>query len=190
MILSDRDIKKALRKKEIILTPRPNLTHQLGSCSLDLRLGAEFRIYQYSTMPFIDIKKEIPTELTKKVILKKPQNYFVLQPGEFVLASTLEWIELSDTIAARLEGRSSLGRLGVMIHATASLIPPGWKGNIVLELGNIARMPVTLYPRMRICALSFEYLTSPVEIPYTKRKNAKYIHQKGTEGTKIHTEKI
>lgn len=187
MLLSDGDIKKEMKRGNIIIKPKPDFDIQLSPCSLDLRLGNEFRVFQYATLPYIDIKNGLPDHLTQAVRLSK-KDPFTVQPGEFVLASTLEWIELSDSIAARLEGRSSLGRLGIMIHATASLIPPGWKGNIVLEIGNIARMPVALYPEMRICALSFEYLTAPAEIPYDKRKTSKYLNQKGAVVSKIDQE--
>lgn len=187
MLLSDTDIKKEIKNKNIIIKPAPNYEEQLSPCSIDLRLGNEFRIYQYAQTPFIDIKKPIPLELTKAVKIRHG-NTFTVQPGEFVLASTYEWIELEDIIAGRLEGRSSLGRLGIMIHATASLIPPGWRGNLVLELGNIARIPVALYPGMRVCALSFEYLSSPAAIPYDKKKTSKYIRQKGTVASKIDKE--
>lgn len=185
MILADCDIKKAINNGDIIIKPQPNFDSQLSSCSLDLHLGSQFLIYQYSILPFIDIKKEIPSELMKQVDLKNQDEYFIIQPGEFVLGATDEWVELSDKIAARLEGRSSIGRLGIVIHATASLIPPGWRGKIVLELGNIARIPVALYPKMRICALTFEQVSSTVNIPYFKKKNAKYANQKGPAVSRI-----
>lgn len=185
MILSDKDIKKEIKQGNIIIKPQPDFKNQLSSCSLDLHLGNSFLIYQYSMLPFIDIKKEIPEGLMKQIEVKNKNKYFIIQPGEFVLGATDEWVELSDMIAARLEGRSSIGRLGITIHATASLIPPGWRGRIVLELGNIARMPVALYPKMRICALTFEQISSAVNIPYFKKKNAKYANQKGPTISKI-----
>lgn len=187
MILSDADIQQAIKKKLIVIRPSPDFKIQLSSCSIDLRLGNEFLVYQYTQGPFIDIKKPIPKSLTKKIIVRENQQ-FVIQPGEFVLGTTLEWIELSDEIAARLEGRSSIGRLGIIIHATASLIPPGWKGKIVLEIANIARIPVALYPGMRICALSFEKVSSKVIVPYYKKKGAKYLGQKEPLPSKIRLE--
>jgi len=187
MILSDKDIKKEIAAGNIVVKPSPDYSQQLSSCSLDLRLGREFRVFQYSTLPFIDIKKPIPDSLTSLITLSNDEP-FILQPGEFVLASTSEWIELSSSIAARLEGRSSIGRLGVIVHATASVVSPGWQGNITLELGNIGRMAVALYPDSRICALSFEYLTSEAEVPYNKSKMSKYIGQKGVAASKIDTE--
>lgn len=184
MLLSDRDIKKEIKKGNIKIKPHPTFDIQLSSCSLDLRLGYEFRTFQYSVLPFIDIKKELPSELSKKIKISG-DKFFIVQPGEFVLGTTYEWVELSDHIAARIEGRSSIGRLGIIVHATASLVDPGWKGNLVLELSNIARMPVALYPKMRICSLAFEYLSSPSEIPYNKRKISNYINQKGAVFSKI-----
>lgn len=187
MILSDHDIKKEIEQGNIVVKPLPNYEAQLSSCSLDLKLGTEFRVFQYSTMPFIDIKKEIPEGLTSLITIKDGEP-FILQPGEFVLASTEEWVELSSKIAARLEGRSSIGRLGVIVHATASVVSPGWQGNITLELGNIGRMAVALYPGTRVCALSFEYLTSEAEVPYNKNKMSKYSGQKGASASKIDQE--
>lgn len=187
MILSDRDIKKEIESENIVIKPAPNFKEQLSACSLDLKLGREFRVFQYSVLPFIDIKKQIPDGLTSLIKLKKGEP-FILQPGEFVLASTEEWVELSSKIAARLEGRSSIGRLGVIVHATASVVSPGWQGNITLELGNIGRMAVALHPGMRVCALSFEYLTSEAEVPYHKNKMSKYVRQKGVLASKIDKE--
>ncbi len=184
MILSDGDIKKEIKKGIISITPAPNFTTQLDACSLDLRLGTEFRVFDYSAIPYIDIKAGVPKELTRLIKMKKNMPFFI-QPGELVLAATDEWIELPDNIAARLEGRSSLGRIGIIVHATASMIAPGWRGNIVLELSNISRLPVALYPGMRICALSFETISSKALRPYNKNKGEKYHRQKGAVASKI-----
>ncbi|OGK14880.1 dCTP deaminase [Candidatus Roizmanbacteria bacterium RIFCSPLOWO2_02_FULL_37_19] len=184
MLLSDKDIRRNIKQKNIIIKPIPDFSTQLGPCSLDLRLGTNFRVFEYTVTPYIDIQKGVPSELTRPI--KIPNNVpFTVQPGELVLASTAEWIELPDNIAARLEGRSSLGRIGIIVHATAQLIPPGWRGNLVLELSNIARLPVALYPGMRVCALSFEEMTSNAETPYYKNKMAKYVNQKGSVASKI-----
>ncbi len=120
------------------------------------------------------------TEITVKV--KEP---FILQPGDFCLATTVERFTLPDNLLARLEGRSSLGRLGIVVHSTASIFEPGWDGVVVMELGNLGRMPVALYPGMRVCALTFEELSSPAEIPYNKKKSAKYSGQKSPLPSKI-----
>lgn len=185
MILADREIKKALRTGRITISPKPNLKIQLGSCSLDLQLGKVFRIFNHSKYPFIDpFDRRLSEEVTREVKIKKGEP-FILQPGEFVLATTVENLELADDLLAILVGRSSLGRLGIVVHSTASVFDPGWRGRVVMELGNLGRMPVALHPGMRICALIFEELTSPAQVPYYKKKAAKYVGQAGPGPAKI-----
>lgn len=190
MVLSDRDIKKALKTGRIKITPHPDFKTQLGSCSIDLRLGNTFRVFEYSKNPYIDPTKEnLGNKITREV--KIPDNKpFIMQPGEFVIAVTLEKITIAPTLVGRLEGRSSLGRLGIVVHSTASIFDPGWDGYPVLELGNLGRIAVALYPGMRICAMTFEELTSPAEVPYTKKKNAKYARQSRPGESKIHKENL
>ena len=189
MVLSDGDIKKAFLQGRIIITPKPDLKIQLGSCSIDLRLGNIFRIFDHSRNAFIDpTKKDFSNEITKEVRVKKGES-FMMQPGDFVLAVTLEKVKILSDIMARLEGRSSLGRLGIVVHSTASIFDPGWDGKPVLELGNLGRMAVKLTPGMRICAMTFEELSSPVDIPYSRKKSAKYQIQKGPDESRIHEEK-
>jgi dCTP deaminase len=188
MILSDHDIKIALAAKRIILTPKPELASQLGSCSIDLRLGRQFRILNHSKFAFIDPKNTARTASMMKDVGVKPGEPFMLQPGDFVLATTMETLILPDDLLARLEGRSSLGRLGIVVHSTASVFDPGWRGVIVMELGNLGRMPVALYPGMRICALTFEQLSSPADVPYCRKKSAKYAGQSRPEASKISQE--
>lgn len=189
MILSDHDIKKALSTKKIRITPEPNLSVQLGSCSIDLRLGRQFRIFDHSKFAYIDPKNPALASTMMKDVSVKTHGAFMLQPGDFVLATTMETLLLPDNLLARLEGRSSLGRLGIVVHSTASVFEPGWRGVIVMELGNLGRMPVALYPGMRICALTFEELSSPADVPYDKKKSAKYVGQKKPEASKIAEEK-
>lgn len=168
-----------------MITPKPDLKTQLGSVSIDLRLGFTFRIFEHSKFPYFDPKnKNFSGEVTSviKVVRDEP---FILQPADFVLATTIESLELPDDLLARLEGRSSLGRLGIVVHSTASVFEPGWRGKVVMEMGNLGRMPVALYPGMRICALTFETLSSKVEVPYYKKKSAKYIDQKDPQPSKI-----
>ncbi len=189
MVLSDRDIKRALEEKRIVITPKPDLTTQLGSCSIDLRLGNLFRIFDHSKYPFIDpYKKDYSSDITREVKLKDDQQ-FIMQPGDFVLAVTMEKVTIPDTMMGRLEGRSSLGRMGIVVHSTASIFDPGWNGNCVLELGNLGRMAVALTPGMRICAMTFEELSSPSDVPYGKRKDAKYVMQDRPVESRIHEEK-
>ncbi len=189
MILSDGDIKKALASKRIVIKPAPNLDEQLGSCSIDLRLGKEFRVFDHSKHPFIDpSKKDYSNEITKVVKVNKDGD-FIMQPGEFVLAVTLENVKIPSDMMGRLEGRSSLGRLGLVVHSTASTFDAGWDGKPVLELGNLGRMAIKLTPGMRICAMVFEELTSPAETPYTSKKFAKYKFQQAPEESRIHEDK-
>ncbi|EKD64564.1 MAG: hypothetical protein ACD_50C00344G0015 [uncultured bacterium] len=189
MVLSDRDLKKALKSRRIIIKPAPDLKIQLGSCSIDLRLGNNFRVFEHSRYPYIDpFKKEIGKEVTRKIDVTDGDP-FIIQPGDFVLATTEEYVEIPDDLTGRLEGRSSIGRLGVVIHSTAANIECGFRGHIALELANMGKMPVALYPGMRICSLSFEELSSPAEIPYYKKKAAKYVGQKGPDESRIHEEK-
>ena len=178
MVLSDRSIKEAIKKGKIKITPGPDFKTALGSCSVDLRLGNEFRVFEYSKHSLIDpSKKDFSSEITREIKISS-RDKFIIQPGDFVLAVTLEVVKISPDLMGRLEGKSSLGRLGIVVHSTASVFDPGWDGHPVLELGNLGRMAVALTPGMRICAMTFEELSSPAETPYTKKKTAKYKFQK------------
>lgn len=186
MILSDSDIKKALAQKQIEITPEPDFNTQLGSCSIDLRLGNTFRVFDHSRFPFIDpSKKDFSNEITKEVIINDGEH-FIMQPGDFVLAVCLENVKIPADLMGRLEGRSSLGRLGLVVHSTASTFDAGWDGKPVLELGNLGRMAIALTPGMRVCAMTFEQLTSPAETPYTSKKFAKYKFQQQPIESRIH----
>lgn len=185
MILADKDIKKLLQAKKVSFSPDLDLDTQLGSCSVDLRLGNSFRVFKHSRYPYIDpTDKKLATDMMEEQVVKKGEP-FILQPGDFVLATTIESFNLPDDLLARLEGRSSLGRLGIVVHSTASIFEPGWDGVVVMELGNMGRMPVALYPGMRICSLTFEQLSSPAQVPYNKKKNAKYFKQETPLPSKI-----
>lgn len=189
MILSDGDIRKALKEKRIEITPTPDFSTQLGSCSIDLRLGDTFRVFEHSKYSFIDpSKKDFSNEITREIKIKKG-DVFMMQPGDFVLAVTLEKVKIPPDLMGRLEGRSSLGRLGIVVHSTASIFDPGWDGKPVLELGNLGRMAVSLTVGMRICAMTFEELSSPAETPYTSKKFAKYKFQDTPIESRIHEEK-
>lgn len=189
MILSDRDIKKALSGRRIRITPKPHLATQLGSCSIDLRLGKQFRVFNHSKFAYVDPNNpKLTAGMMTEVSLKSGEP-FILQPGDFVLATTVEKIELPNDLIGRLEGRSSLGRLGIVVHSTASIFDPGWQGVVVMELGNLGRMAVALYPGMRICSMTFEELSSPAQVPYIKKKSAKYVGQKAPMASKIGEDK-
>lgn len=187
-MLSDGDIRAAIASKRITIRPIPNFEKQLGSCSIDLRLGKKFRVFEYSKHYLIDTKKKkIAAEVTREVEVKRGDP-FIIHPGDFVLAVTREWVTIAPDLLGRLEGRSSLGRLGIVVHSTASVFDPGWDGHPVLEIGNLGRIPVALYPGMRICAMTFEELSSPSERPYTAKKGAKYVAQDGPIESRIVSE--
>lgn len=188
MILSDRDIKKHIAIGKIKVTPAPDYAKQLSACMLDLHLGNTFRVFEYSSMPFIDTRGNAPTDELMRELTVADGDGFTIQPGELVLAATRETLEIADDLVGRVEGRSSLGRMGVIVHGTASVFHPGWIGVVTLELGNIGRMPVKLYPGMRICAFTFEQLSSPAEVPYRKGKN-KYAGQTSPLASKLSEEK-
>lgn len=189
MILSDTDIKKALREKRIKITPKPDIKVQLGACNLDLQLGNTYRVFDHSRTPYIDPQNPSTLQdITTEIVISNKES-FTLHPGEFILAMTREYVEMPDDLMGRLEGRSSIGRLGVVVHSTAATVDPGFRGNITLELANMGRIPILLHPGMRICSLSFEELTSPAEVPYYKKKSAKYSGQKSPEASKIAQEK-
>lgn len=188
MILSDQDIKKYIKEGKIKITPSPDFKTQLGPCSLDLKLGKVFKKFKRAEFPFIDLKTDVPVEKIMMEIKPAPGKPLIIHPGDFVIASTEETIEIPSDLAARIDGRSSLGRLGIVIHITAARFDPGWKGKAVVELGNLGIMPVALYPGMRICAITFETLSSPVEKPYLKQKDHKYAHQKSPRASRINQE--
>ncbi|KJR41340.1 Deoxycytidine triphosphate deaminase [Candidatus Magnetoovum chiemensis] len=177
MTLSDRDIKKYIEDGRIKITPKPDYTVQLGACSIDMRLGKEFCVFEHSKYSYIDLRSDFQIKNIMKEIIINEDEQFIMQPGEFALATTIENIEIPDDLLGRIDGRSSLGRLGLIIHGTASTFDPGWRGKATLELSNIGTMPIALYYGMRICAFSFEMLTSPAETPYYKKTSAKYKNQ-------------
>lgn len=188
MILSDRDIKSAITAGKIQIEPAPNFENQLGSCSIDFHLGKTFKIFNHSKYPYIDPRSQnLSSEIMKEIVVTEGEA-FIMRPGEFCLATTVENLKLSDDLLGRLEGRSSLGRIGIIVHSTAARFDPGWDGTPVLELGNIGVLPVALYPGMKICSFTFEELTSPSENPYIKRKNAKYTNQKTPLASRISDE--
>jgi dCTP deaminase len=157
-VLSDRDIRAALEAGDVAI--RPYDPADLQPSSVDLHLDRSFRVFRNNRYPFIDVRAPQP-DLTELLTVADDEQ-FVLHPGEFVLGQTLEWVEL----VARLEGKSSLGRLGLLIHSTAGYVDPGWKGNLTLELSNVANLPIALYFGMKIGQISFFKMSSPVERPY------------------------
>jgi len=186
MILSDTDIKKYFQEGKIKINPEPNWEIQLGPASVDFKLGDEFRVFNHALKSHIDPKKEETFHnLTKSVRASQTQP-FVLQPSQFILGVTLEEIEISNDVGARIEGRSSWGRLGIIIHSTAGYIDPGFKGRLTLEISNIGMLPILLYPGMRLCQIAFETLSSPAAVPYYKKKDVKYYNDKTPQESRIH----
>lgn len=176
MLLSDRDIKQGVESGRIGLEPyEPGL---IQPSSIDVRLDRYFRLFDNHRYPFIDPAEEQP-ELTR-LVTSKPDEPFVLHPGEFVLASTFERVTLGDDVAARLEGKSSLGRLGLLTHSTAGFIDPGFTGHVTLELSNVATLPIKLWPGMKIGQLCFFQLSSAAEHPYgSSIYSSRYLGQRG-----------
>ncbi len=187
MVLSDVDIKKYLVQGKIKISPALP-PEQFGSCSVDFRLGSEFSIFEHSRHPFIDLRDGTAIQDIMRPISVAPGDAFILQPHEFALAITEEVIELDDDVLGRLEGRSSLGRIGIIVHGTAGLFDPGWTGKATLELSNLGRMPVALYPGMRICSMTFEQLSSRVAVPYRKKAGNKYAGQERPLASKLASE--
>lgn len=177
MILSDRDILGALETGRIGIDPAPDLETQLGSVSVDFRLGTTFMVFEHSKHSFIDPRQPRSIGEAMRTIEVNPDEPFIMQPGDFALASTVESLTLPDDLLGRLEGRSSIARLGITVHSTAAVFEPGWTGTATMELSNLGRMAVALYPGMRICSFSFETVSSPVLTPYGKKRNAKYAGQ-------------
>ena len=176
MVLSDRTIKRLLEEGRIGIDPYDEAL--LQPSSVDVRVDRFFRVFHNARYPFIDVK-EPQEELTELVEIGDDQP-FILHPGEFVLGSTLERIQLPDDLVARLEGKSSLGRLGLLIHSTAGFVDPGWDGHVTLELSNVANLPITIYYGMKIGQLSFVQLSEPAEQPYgSDALGSKYQGQQG-----------
>jgi dCTP deaminase len=176
VVLADRTIARLLAEGRIGIDPYDDSLMQPSS--VDVRVDRYFRVFRNSLYPYIDVKAE-QEDLTELVEIDD-ETPFILHPGEFVLGSTLERVRLADDLVARLEGKSSLGRLGLLIHSTAGFIDPGWDGHVTLELSNVANLPITIYHGMKIGQISFVQLTEPAEKPYgADGLGSKYQGQKG-----------
>ncbi len=182
MILSDRTIREEIDSGRIVIDPFDPASVQPSS--VDLHVDTEFRVFRNNRYPFIDVKQQ--QDLTELVDVK-PDEPFILHPGEFVLGSTSERVGLPDDLVARLEGKSSLGRLGLLIHSTAGYVDPGWDGYLTLELSNVANLPITIYPGMKIGQISFFRLTTAADAPYGRAGN-KYQGQRGPTASRFHEE--
>jgi len=176
MVLSDRTLREEIAAGRIVVEPFD--VSSLQPSSIDLRVDRLFRVFRNHTTGVIDVKQDLQ-ELTE-LITVPDDGVFMLHPGEFVLGSTLERIGVPDDLVARIEGKSSLGRLGLLIHSTAGFIDAGFDGHITLELSNVANLPITIYPGMKIGQVSFLRMTTPAEHPYgSKRVGSKYQGQRG-----------
>ena len=183
MILSDRDIRAELETGRIVVDPLGDDAVQPSS--VDVRVDSSFRVFANHRYPYIDVRQQQPdlTELVK-VVDDEP---FILHPGEFVLGSTYERVALPDDLVARLEGKSSLGRLGLLIHSTAGFVDAGWDGWLTLELSNVATLPIAIYPGMKIGQLAFFRLSSAAEVPYgSDTLRSKYKGQRGPTASRYY----
>lgn len=190
MRLCDTDIIKHLNEGKISIVPRPS-DETISGITVDLTLGNKFRVFQDHAAPYIDLsgpkaetEKALESIMSDEIVLGKDDEFF-LHPGELALAMTYESITLPSDLVGWLDGRSSLARLGLMVHVTAHRIDPGWSGNIVLEFFNSGKLPLALKPQMKIGALSFETMSAPAAKPYTSRIDAKYKNQDGAIASRI-----
>lgn len=185
MILSDQDILKRLETGDLKIEPLRDIDQQVQPASVDLRLGESFLEFQRTNIPCIHPRseREVSDYVTETVI--DEGNDFVLHPDDFVLATTIESITVPPDLVGHVEGRSSLGRLAVVIHSTAGLADPGYEGQITLELSNLGVAPVALTPGMRIAQMTFTQMTSPADRPYGAERGSKYQGQAGPEASQI-----
>ena len=183
MVLSDRSIKEEIARGRIVIDPLGEGCIQ--PASVDVHLDKRVLVFRNSRRAYIDVREDM-SDLTEMIEIDEDRP-FMLHPGEFVLASTLEHIELPEDLVARLEGKSSLGRIGLLIHSTAGYVDPGWKGHLTLELSNVANLPVTLYLGMKIGQLSYLRLTTAVENLYgSPVLGSKYQGQTEPTGSRIY----
>lgn len=183
MLLSDRDIRGEIDAGRVVLEPYDAAMVQPSS--VDVRLDRYFRVFENHRYPHIDPASEQP-DLTR-LVETAGEDPFVLHPGEFVLASTFEVVTLPDDVAARLEGKSSLGRLGLLTHSTAGFIDPGFTGQVTLELSNVANLPIAIYPGMKIGQISFYQMSTPADVPYgSPELGSKYQGQRGPTASAMH----
>jgi dCTP deaminase len=185
-ILSDKDIKEHLKSGKIVINPLTNPEVQIQPSSVDLRIGREFKGFRIIRKPCIDPMDQSDLDSYMESFYIDEGEPFIIHPGEFALATTYETIKLPHDLVARVEGRSSMGRLGVTMHVTAGYIDPGFMGKITLEISNIGKMPVALYTGQRVCQIVFETMTSPSERPYGHpERDSKYMGQTTPVSSKI-----
>ena len=176
MVLSDRDIKKLIREKQLVFYPLLS-DDQIGPASVDLKLNNVFKTFNIAKHHLLDVRKGLPKGDFMVTHRIKKGEYFILHPNNFVLVNTKEYIKVPDNIVLRVEGKSTLARMGILVH-TAGFIDPGYEGTITLEVSNQSDIPVALYPGMYICQVAVENLSSRAEMPYNKRKKSLYSKAK------------
>ncbi|MFD2166487.1 dCTP deaminase [Thalassotalea euphylliae] len=190
MRLCDKDIQACIDEGKIAISPMPE-DGAISGVSVDIRLGNEFRVFKNNTAPYIDlsgpreeVQQQMNAVMSDEIIIPDGEAFF-LHPGELALAVTFESVTLPADIVGWLDGRSSLARLGLMVHVTAHRIDPGWSGQIVLEFYNSGKLPLALRPKMKIAALNFETMSGKADKPYNKRDDAKYKGQMGAVASRI-----
>jgi dCTP deaminase len=185
MILSDADIVSRLEEGDLVVEPLDDPSLQIQPASVDLRLGREFLEFQRTNIPCIHpgSEREVEEYVTESVVEEGEE--FILHPGDFVLGTTKERVEIPNDLLAHVEGRSSLGRLAIVVHATAGVVDPGYRGQITLELSNLGTAPVALTPEMRISQLIFTEMKSAAERPYGAERGSKYQDQAGPQASRI-----
>jgi dCTP deaminase len=191
-VLSDRDLRELIEDEGAVVTengPDMDLDLQLGPSSLDLRLGYEFGVLETRKVKAIDTQKMDTYSDIKERKTADTDTGMVVHPGEFVLGTTLETLDVPSDLVARIEGRSSYARLGLIPHAAAGFVDPGFRGQITLEIQNLGNVPITIYPEDRICQVVFETMTSEAENPYGEKKDSKYMQQSGATASRLDREK-
>jgi len=183
VVLSDRTIREEIAKGRIVIRPLGDGCVQ--PASVDLHLDRNILVFKNNRVPYVDVRAT--NDRLTDMITMGDDDPFMLHPGEFVLGSTLEHVEVPASLVARLEGKSSLGRIGLLIHSTAGYVDPGWKGHLTLELSNVSNLPITLYHRMKIGQISFLQLTTPAERLYGSAElGSKYQNQVDPTASKVH----
>lgn len=190
MILSDRDLRARLAQGDLQIEPLADADLQIQPASVDLRLSHQFIVYKLPHISCIDTRDPKQIEQYTEKIEVSEEEGFVMHPGEFALGSTMEWVRIPPDLVARVDGRSSIGRVAIVVHATAGFIDPGFEGHITLELSNLGRCAVKLYPGMRVSQLVVEAMSSPAERPYGSASRAsKYQGQRGPVSSRIGRDK-
>jgi dCTP deaminase len=191
-ILPDTELRKLVKQENAVYVeegPEIQEELQIGPSSMDLRMGYEFGVLNTRKIEMVDTKDMEKYSNYMKKERHSSEEGVIVHPGEFILGSTLETVNVPSDLVARVEGRSSYGRLGIIVHATAGYIDPGFEGDITLEIQNLGNAPVKLYPEDRVCQIVFETMTEKAEDPYGEKKDTKYMGQTGATGSRLEKEK-